>query len=77
MEPELKRKIIPIKVAVKMAYNQMPNVFSALNLCQTVRRILSKPTMDGSILRRLRELREAGKTPYKVKDSVNAIYQKL
>lgn len=69
-------KITTVKKAVVEAYAQMPNRFSALTLCLTVRRILNRMTMDGTILRRLRELREDGDCPYRVSDPVNSIYTK-
>jgi len=76
MQTELQLKVMPIRAAVKKAYSQMPNTFSVLTLCLQTRSILNKMTMDGSILRRLRELRETGECNYKVKDSINGIYTK-
>jgi hypothetical protein len=76
MQPELKLKVMPIRAAVLQAFNQMPNRFSAFTLCLHTRGILGAMTMDGSILRRLRELREDGLTPYKCIDQVNCIYEK-
>ena len=76
MQTELQLKVMPIKEAVKKAYSQMPQTFSALTLCLQTRSILNKMTMDGSILRRLRELRETGECPYSVKDTINGIYTK-
>ncbi len=34
-------------------------------------------TMDGTITRRLRELRESGECPYKVIDTVDGLYEKV
>lgn len=76
-QQRLKIKTIPIRSATKMAYNQMPLRFSALTLCLTTRKILSNMTMDGSILRRLRELRESGECNYKVTNPIEGIYEKL
>jgi len=76
-QQRLKIKTLPIRTATKMAYNQMPAVFSALTLCLTTRKILSNMTMDGSILRRLRELRESGECKYQVINSLDGIYEKL
>jgi len=76
MQKELALKIMTIRKAVKLAYEKMPNRFSALTLCLETRRILNKMTMDGSILRRLRELRESGHCPYKVIDTIDSIYEK-
>ena len=74
---EMQLKVTTVKKAVKLAYDQMPERFSALTLCLTVRKIMNTMTMDGTILRRLRELRESGECPYKAIDTVNAIYMKL
>lgn len=76
MQLDLQLKTMPIKSAVLKAYNDMPKRFSALTLCLHTRSILNKMTMDGSILRRLRELRESGECPYKVIDTINGIYEK-
>lgn len=76
MQQELQLKIMTIKKAVLIAYGKMPNRFAALTLCLETRRILNKMTMDGSILRRLRELRESGHCPYKVIDTIDGIYEK-
>lgn len=70
-------KVTTVRKAVKKAYEQMPNRFSALTLCLTTRGILNRMTMDGTILRRLRELRDDMELDYIVKDKVNSIYEKL
>ena len=77
MQTTLKVKTMVVKKAVKKAYQQMPERFSSLTLCLTTRSILQNMTMDGTILRRLRDRRESGECPYKVIDSVNSIYQKI
>lgn len=76
MQMELHLKITSVKRATKSAYDEMADRFSALHLCMVVRSKLQKYTMDGTILRRLRELRESGDCPYQVIDQVNGIYQK-
>lgn len=73
----LEPKILLVRQAVQETYNEMPETFSAYYLCIETRRKLGKMTMDGTILRRLRELREAGRCPYKVKDQAQSIYQKI
>lgn len=70
-------KVMGCKKAVIAAWDKMPQRFSALTLCLETRRIMSKMTMDGTILRRLRELRESGRCVYKVVDPVNSIYEKI
>jgi len=74
---EMQLKVTTVRKAAKAAYDQMPERFSALTFCLTARKILNRMTMDGTILRRLRELRESGDCPYKAIDPVNAIYMKL
>lgn len=70
-------KIILVRQAVQETYDEMPETFSAFALCIETRRRLGKMTMDGTILRRLRELRTKGVCPYKVKDQAQSIYQKV
>lgn len=65
-----------IRKATKATYDEMPRIFGALQLCRSVRRKLQRQTMDGTILRRLRELRADGETPYEVFDSQQAKYIK-
>ncbi len=77
MQHELRLKIMPIRKAVKECYSKMDNEFHVLEFCIYTRRLLQKRTLDGSILRRLRELRETGECPYKVIDNINGIYRKL
>lgn len=76
MQSDLKLKIMTVRKAVKIAYNDMPERFKALTFCLHVRSILNKMTMDGTILRRLRELRSSGDCPYKVIDTTNGVYKK-
>lgn len=64
--------------ATKIAYDNSPEIIHAIILIMDVRRLLNRPAcMDGSILRRLRELRQSGVISYKVLNSELAIYQKL
>lgn len=77
MELELQVKVMPIRKATKQAFEEMADRFSVLELVEKTRMFLDKRTLDGTILRRLRELRESGECPYKVIDSINGIYQKI
>ena len=79
MNPQLELQIkkTTVRKAVKTVFEEMPKVFGALDFCQKVRRYSQRHTMDGTILRRLRELRADGECVYKPKDSINAIYEKL
>lgn len=64
--------------AVRLAYNQiMSKEFPVRALLTRVRSICERPElMDGTILRRLRELREDGRINFICIDNHKAIYQK-
>ena len=52
--------------ATRLAYNQQRDIFNVMDLIRAVRRITNREyLMDGTILRRLRELREDGRAMYK------------
>ena len=76
-QQQLKLKSSTVRVATKQAFNQMPRRFSILTLCLTARSILNNMTMDGTITRRLRELREDGLCQYKVVNPGDGIYEKI
>ena len=65
--------------ATKLAYNQIEsNEFPIRALLSRVRNICERPElMDGTILRRLRELKADGQLNYRLEDNHRAIYQKL
>lgn len=68
-----------VRKATAVAYNNMKKEFHAPQLCETVRLLVGRPMlMDGTILRRLRELRndEPETFLYRVKDSEESLYQK-
>ena len=65
-----------IRKATAKTFEEMPRIFGALEFCKRVRKSLNKETMDGTILRRLRELRADDISPYKVFDNRNAMYVK-
>ena len=64
--------------AVHLAFNQITaESFSVHAILSRVRSICERPDlMDGTILRRLRELREDGKINFTCIDNHKAIYQK-
>lgn len=73
------KSIFTIKEATRIAFAKMDKKFHAIRLCQAVREITACPfIMDGTILRRLRELREKEpeKYNYSVMDKDNGIYKK-
>ncbi|HET8885584.1 MAG TPA: hypothetical protein VFM70_04435 [Salinimicrobium sp.] len=76
-QQQLKLKSATVRKATKAAFLKMPHRFSALTLCLTARKELNNMTMDGTILRRLRELRTSGECVYKVVNSVDSIYEKV
>ena len=76
-QQQLKLKSSTVRSATSKAFNQMPKRFSILTLCLTTRSILNNMTMDGTITRRLRELREDGICQYKVLNPVDGIYEKI
>lgn len=66
-----------VRQATYEAYKAMAPEFSILNLIRRVRELTERPALtDGSITRRLRELREDSIIDYVVTDSQRAIYQK-
>lgn len=73
---KLEVKLMSCSKAVVKVYDSLPNQFTALTLCMEVRRVSKRMFMDGTILRRLREQREANRCPYKVIDTVNCVYAK-
>ena len=64
--------------ATRLAFNGMREFFPVLDMVRAVRRITGREyLMDGTILRRLRELREDGFINYEVFDTQKAKYKKL
>ncbi len=64
--------------ATLLAFNQQKDIFNILELVRSVRLICSRPyLMDGTILRRLRELRDDKRINYEVIDTLHAKYKKL
>ena len=55
-----------VYAATRLAYNQQRDIFNVMDLVRAVRRITNREyLMDGTILRRLRELRADGRAMYK------------
>lgn len=64
--------------ATRLAFNQQKQFFPVMDLIRAVRAITGREhLMDGTILRRLRELREDGFINYEVFDTQKAKYKKL
>ncbi|WP_300440601.1 hypothetical protein [Christiangramia sp.] len=74
---ELEVKTATVRKAALEAFRQMPVKFNSLTYCLTVRNILNKMTMDGTILRRLREQLEDEVINYRTINSNKGIYEKL
>jgi hypothetical protein len=68
---------VTVYEATRLAFNQQRDIFSVLDLVRSVRRITGREyLMDGTILRRLRELREDGKVTYTIFDNATGKYKK-
>lgn len=53
------KSVYTVKQATAIAFKEMPPVFQTLHLVALARGLMARPfCMDGTILRRLRELRE-------------------
>ena len=74
-----KKSIITVKGATIIAFHLMDTKFHSIRLCQAVRQLTGRAfLMDGTILRRLRELREEDpeRFNYQVIDNEQSIYKK-
>lgn len=74
-----RKNIYSIRKATMIAFERMDKKFHSLRLCMAVREIEGNPfIMDGTILRRLREIRQDNREQfnYKVIDSEDGLYQK-
>lgn len=72
-----KSKAMTVKEATLQAFNEMPEEFHILQLCRKVKNITHRPNlMDGTITRKLRELREDGQITYEVSDRSKSFYLK-
>ena len=68
---------VTVYEATRLAFNQQRDIFSILDLVRSVRRITGREyLMDGTILRRLRELREDGRIAYTIFDNATGKYKK-
>ena len=76
--PIVKAKKITVKTAVLESFEEFLPVFRLLSLIADVRQKTGRPYLtDGTITRRLRELRSEGKINFKVIDNHKSIYEKL
>lgn len=74
-----RRSLITVKDATRMAFRSMDGKFHAIRMCQAVRNLTGRAfLMDGTILRRLRELREEDPENfnYEVLDTEVSLYKK-
>lgn len=66
-----------VKEATYQAFNDMPEEFHILQLCRKVKGITHRPNlMDGTITRKLRELREEEKIRYRITNKARSFYCK-
>lgn len=73
-----KKCSLSVRQAVKLAYDEEQKVFHTVTFLIKVRLLLGRPAcMDGTILRRLRELRADGVINYRVKNNELSIYEKI
>lgn len=76
----MKRKsLYTVKEATAMAFDNQPEIFQSMNMVLMARALMARPgCMDGTILRRLRELREENpqKYGYEVIDQELSKYKK-
>jgi hypothetical protein len=75
----MQKSAITVRQATKMAYVNMDAQFHSIKLCRLVRLITERyHLMDGTIMRRLRELRtqEPENYDYTVIDFIEGIYEK-
>ena len=70
----------PVKYYVKQGYQDMPIDFNIYELLSNVRVSMildDKSASEGTILRRLRELREENELAYEVKNARSGEYRKV
>lgn len=66
-----------VKDATKQAFILMPDTFHILQLCRKVKAICNRPDlMDGTITRKMRELREKKHIRYEVVEKQHGLYAK-
>lgn len=59
------KSLYTVKQATALAFDSQPERFHAINLVQMARALMARPMcFDGTILRRLRELRDENPTRY-------------
>ena len=76
--PIVKAKKLTVKTMVLESFEELPDEFSLLYLIVKVRQKVGRAYLtDGTITRRLRELRSEGKINFKVIDNHKSIYKKL
>lgn len=74
------KSLYTVRDAVAMAFENMPREFMSIHLSQMAKSIMARPMcMDGTIMRRLRELREdkPDRFNYRVKDIEKGLYEKV
>lgn len=73
-----RKSVCSVRESTEMAFKNMSDEFCVLKLIEQVRYITNRPVLtDGSILRRLRELRADNELNYRCIDSEKSIYKKL
>lgn len=75
-----KKSLITVREATEIAFRRMDVKFHSIRLCQAVRELTGRAfLMDGTILRRLREMRESDPENfnYRVLNADQGLYLKL
>ena len=75
-----KKSLITVREATEIAFRRMDRKFHSIRLCQAVRELTGRAfLMDGTILRRLRVMRENNPENfnYRVLDADQGLYQKV
>jgi len=73
-----KKSEISVKDATFQIWSESPSIIHMVIFYLNVRRLTTRPALpDGTISRRLRELRADGKVNYKVINPELSIYQKI
>jgi len=66
-----------VKQAVLIAFREMHTEFHILQLCRRVKIIINRPNlMDGTITRKMRELKVEGTIKYEVSNKKKSFYTK-
>jgi hypothetical protein len=73
-----KKSRISVQQAVRIIYNDMPTRFHGIIFVEKVRSMTGRQTcFDGTIMRKLRELKKLDGVNYRIVDREISLYEKL